>query len=51
MSVRLALYAITMLNATTLKVLSCVYVMKDFMVMDLTAQVIELSHETCTFEI
>ena len=46
----MALYAITMLYVKTLRVLSCVHVVKDFMVMDLTAQVMELSHETCTFD-
>ena len=41
----MTLYVITMLNARILKVFSCVYVMKDLMVMDLTAQVIKLSNE------
>ena len=53
MSVWQALYAITMLSVKILRVLSCVYVMKDLMVMDLTAQVMKMKllHETCTFAI
>ena len=39
MNVWLTHHVVLMLNARTLKVLSCVHVMKDLMVMDLTALV------------
>ena len=45
----MALYAVTMLCVKTLRVRSGVYVLKDLMVMDLTAQVMELSHGNLYF--